>query len=153
MDRKSRGNSRDLRKNSDANHLEEGSKRTSSVIYSLLNEKKRSQGTCRIGPSAVLLEAKKFLPLLKEANSKLQEELKIFPSDPEKFNIEHVNENQQHIEMDLAFFSESDSDSEISSSGPGGCSVDDTVLLSEQHVEGSSSLGKCHLIQEIDTAK
>jgi len=51
------------------------------------------------------------------------------------------------------FFSESDSDSEISSSGPGGCSVDDTVLLSEQHVEGSSSLGKCHLIQEIDTAK
>jgi len=47
----------------------------------------------------VLLEAKKFLPLLKEANSKLQEELKIFPSDPEKFNIEHVNENQQHIEM------------------------------------------------------
>ena len=125
MDRKSRGNSRDLRKNYDANQLEEGSKRTcsfiieerprnsvfvssiffgqyigtSSVIYSLLNEKKRSQGTCRIGPSAVLLEAKKFLPLLKEANSKLQEELKSLPLNPEKFNIEDVSGNDQHIEM------------------------------------------------------
>jgi hypothetical protein len=52
----------------------------------------------------------------------------------------------------LAFFSESESDSEISSSGPGGSSADDTMLL-EQHNEVSGSLSKCHLIQEIDTAK
>lgn len=63
-------------------------------------------------PSATLDRVRQFLPLMKESTNKLLDQ---FKSNPEEVNIENVEEEDEHIEMNLALVSdsgESDEDEE-----------------------------------------
>ena len=66
--------------------------------------------TKRLEPSATLSKIKDFLPFLKESTDKLMTEYKL---NPDLVNMEsNVDEDEQHIEMNLAYVPESDSESE-----------------------------------------
>jgi hypothetical protein len=66
--------------------------------------------TKKLKPSETLSKVRDFLPLLKESTSKL---LDAFKENPDELNIENVQEDEEHIEMNLAVVSESeDSDDE-----------------------------------------
>ena len=66
--------------------------------------------TKKLKPSETLSKVRDFLPLLKESTSKL---LDAFKENPDDLNIENVQEDEEHIEMNLAVVSESeDSDDE-----------------------------------------
>lgn len=66
--------------------------------------------TKKLKPSETLSRVRDFLPLLKESTSKL---LDAFKENPDELNIENVQEDEEHIEMNLAVVSESeDSDDE-----------------------------------------
>lgn len=64
--------------------------------------------TKRLKPSETLSKVRDFLPLLKDSTSKLLED---FKENPDSVNIENVGEDEQHIEMNLAYVTESESDS------------------------------------------
>ncbi len=66
--------------------------------------------TKRLKSSETLSRVRDFLPLFKESTSKL---LDTFKENPDDLNIENVQEDEEHIEMNLAVVSES-SDSEDS---------------------------------------
>ncbi|XP_057380455.1 NOP protein chaperone 1-like [Daphnia carinata] len=87
-----------------------------SVVFSLLKEKKRSGGTFKIAPSSSLQKVKEFLPHLRSANIKMQEELKSDPNKQTKYDIQNLDEESGRIiEMDLALYEDTDSDCSISS--------------------------------------
>ena len=66
--------------------------------------------TKRLKPSDTLDKVRQFLPMLKESTSKLLDD---FKSNPDKLNIENVeDDDEEHIEMNLALVSDSDSCSE-----------------------------------------
>lgn len=68
--------------------------------------------TKRLKPSEALSKVRNFLPFLKESTDKLMTEYKL---NPDLVNMEsNVDEEDQHIEMNLAYVPESDSDSEDS---------------------------------------
>ena len=63
--------------------------------------------TKKFKPSETLSKVRDFLPLLKESTSKLLDD---FKENPDQLNIENVEEDEEHIEMNLAMVSESESD-------------------------------------------
>jgi hypothetical protein len=66
--------------------------------------------TKRLKQSDTLDRVRQFLPMLKESTNKLLED---FKSNPDKFNIENVeDENGQHIEMNLALMPTNESNSD-----------------------------------------
>jgi hypothetical protein len=58
-------------------------------------------------PSEALSRVRQFLPMLKESTDKLLEEYK---DKPDELNIENVGEEDEHIEMNVAFVPEGSSD-------------------------------------------
>jgi hypothetical protein len=64
--------------------------------------------TKRLKPSETLSKVRDFLPLLKESTNKLLEE---FKDKPDELNIENVNDDEEHIEMNLALLPEDDDSS------------------------------------------
>lgn len=65
--------------------------------------------TKRLKPSDALSKVRDFLPLLKESTTKLLDD---FKQNPDLVNMENVEDDEQHIEMNLAYVTESDSDSD-----------------------------------------
>lgn len=65
--------------------------------------------TKRFKPSSTLSKVRDFLPMLKQSTDKLLEEYK---ENPDKVNIENVDDEDEHIEMNLALVAQSDSDSD-----------------------------------------
>lgn len=65
--------------------------------------------TKRFKPSSTLSKVRDFLPMLKQSTDKLLEEHR---ENPDQVNIENVDEENEHIEMNLALVAQSDSDSE-----------------------------------------
>lgn len=63
----------------------------------------------RVKPSETLAKVREFLPLLKESTSRLMDE---FKANPERVDIENVEEGDEHIEMNLALMPQGDSDSD-----------------------------------------
>ncbi|KAJ3076461.1 hypothetical protein HDU98_002905 [Podochytrium sp. JEL0797] len=76
-----------------------------SVLHSLLNVSATPSTkpvTFRVQPQSDLLaKVASFLPQLKQANQQLSVDLESGTSTKEDFDIEHVDEDEQHIEMDL----------------------------------------------------
>ena len=85
--------------------------------------------TKRLKPSEALSKVRDFLPLLKESTSRLMDDFKL---NPDAVNMENVaDDEEQHIEMNLAYVLESESsgsDSEDSDSD----SEDDDELEEEE---------------------
>jgi hypothetical protein len=67
----------------------------------------KSQETKRFKPSDALLKVKEFLPILKSSTDQL---LTQFKDNPDQVNIENVEDEDEHIEMNLALVSDSDDD-------------------------------------------
>ncbi|RNA22012.1 hypothetical protein BpHYR1_046538 [Brachionus plicatilis] len=65
--------------------------------------------TKKFKPSSTLSKVRDFLPMLKQSTDKLLEEYK---ENPDQVNIENVDDEQEHIEMNLALVAQSDSDSD-----------------------------------------
>ncbi|XP_065583711.1 NOP protein chaperone 1-like [Artemia franciscana] len=87
-----------------------------SAIFSLLTEAQRKKSTTFKVQSNLLDKVKSFLPQLQSENEKLQV---LAESDPGKVNIENINENDEHVEMNIGVFQGeliSDSESEDSDS-------------------------------------
>lgn len=63
--------------------------------------------TKKFKPSEALNKVRDFLPFFKESTNKL---LDAFKENPNELNIENVQEDEEHIEMNLAVVSESESD-------------------------------------------
>ncbi|KAK6180856.1 hypothetical protein SNE40_008832 [Patella caerulea] len=66
-----------------------------------------SRKTFKPPPSSVLSQVKNFLPKMIEANVELQQRLQ---NEPEELDIENVNEEDCHIEMNLALVENDESD-------------------------------------------
>lgn len=65
--------------------------------------------TKKLKASETLSRVKDFLPLLKQSTDKLLDE---FKANPDELNIENVDEEDEHIEMNLAVVSEDSDDSD-----------------------------------------
>ena len=65
--------------------------------------------TKRLKSSETLSRVRDFLPLFKESTSKL---LDTFKENPDELNIENVQEDEEHIEMNLAVVSDDSDDSD-----------------------------------------
>ncbi|CAF0753088.1 unnamed protein product [Brachionus calyciflorus] len=65
--------------------------------------------TKRFKPSSALSKVRDFLPMMKQSTEKLLED---FKENPDQVNIENVNDDDEHIEMNLALVAQSDSDSD-----------------------------------------
>lgn len=65
--------------------------------------------TKKFKPSETLSKVKDFLPLLRESTNKL---LTDFKEKPDEINIENVDDEDEHIEMNLAMVSDDDDDSD-----------------------------------------
>ncbi len=87
--------------------------------------------TKRMKPSETLSKVRDFLPLLKESTTRLIDDSKV---NPDAFNMETVaDDDEQHIEMNLAYVLESsESDSDDS---------DDDDDDSEEDDEGEDEIG------------
>ncbi|KAK2710598.1 hypothetical protein QYM36_011951 [Artemia franciscana] len=72
-----------------------------SAIFSLLTEAQRKKSTTFKVQSNLLDKVKSFLPQLQSENEKLQV---LAESDPGKVNIENINENDEHVEMNIGVF-------------------------------------------------
>ncbi|XP_071810091.1 NOP protein chaperone 1-like [Asterias amurensis] len=82
----------------------------------------------RMPPSSVLSQVKSFLPMMQEANSKLEERLRTTPA--EDLDIENIQDCEQEIiEMNLSVFAQDDSSSEDD-----GSLLDDTSDEDEDNV-------------------
>lgn len=65
--------------------------------------------TKRFKPSSTLSKVRDFLPMLKQSTDKLLEEHR---ENPDQVNIENVEDDDEHIEMNLALVAQSGSDSD-----------------------------------------
>ncbi|XP_032784650.2 NOP protein chaperone 1 [Daphnia magna] len=120
-----------------------------SVVFSLLKEKKRSGGTFKIAPSPSLQKVKEFLPHLRSANVKMQEELESDPSLQTKYDIQNLDgEPGRIIEMDLALYEDTDSDCSISSENTG--AEANIEVIDENNIKFPGGNFKSNLVQIVE---
>lgn len=104
-------------------------------------------------PSDTLSRVREFLPMLKESTAKLLDE---FKENPDELNIENVGDDDEHIEMALAFVPEesnssndSDEDEEDSESSEESDFEEDEEDLSEgKEEEGGENDNKRKIEEE-----
>lgn len=95
--------------------LESPSKKEKRTFLEVNNAEKYKQfmlkpiETKRFKSSETLSRVRDFLPLLKQSTEKLMED---FKQNPDDVNIEKVDEEDEHIEMNLALVAQSESDSD-----------------------------------------
>lgn len=116
------------------------------AIFSLLSEKKRNAGTFKLEPSRTLKLVKQFLPEMQLANSRLQQDIQNNPEGGKtKYDIENTEGTQGPlIEMDLALYTESESNVDIFSDSSAFSTEsepdDETKLNTQQEVSKNKNL-------------
>ncbi|XP_046452654.1 NOP protein chaperone 1-like [Daphnia pulex] len=120
-----------------------------NLVFSLLQEKKRSNGTFKIQPSLSLQRVKEFLPQIMKANVKVQEEILSDPNKKTIYDIQNIDgASGPVIEMDVALYEDTDSD----------CSVPSTNLgtetnhgpIDENNIKFPGSSVKSNLVEVIE---